>query len=156
MPLTGNQWVRYLILIGMLHHRKDPQTVQKSYAYAAVAKTEGAQLLYFSPRHVNFEERKINGYIYEDGNWQKVESPFPDVINNTGTPEKLEKSIDTIKLIGTESNVFSFDEMRDFVSDRIRQELYLVQPYINCKTKEGIAYDIRLHVQKNGDGNQNL
>jgi UDP-N-acetylmuramoyl-tripeptide--D-alanyl-D-alanine ligase len=216
----------------MLHHRKNPQTVQKSYAYAAVAKAEGAQLLYFSPKHVNFEERKINGYIYEDGNWRKTESPFPDVIYNTGSPEKLEKSIDTINklkqeipfttnsignkmrvqrrlekygeftkylipseiihstraffnflrqyrkiifkpvnghkgqgivfvetvrdqyhlLIGTESNVFSFEEMRDFVSDRIRQELYLVQPYINCKTKEGIAYDLRLHVQKNGAG----
>ena len=38
-----------MTLIGMLHHRKDPTTVIKSYAYAAVAKAEGANFFYFSP-----------------------------------------------------------------------------------------------------------
>jgi UDP-N-acetylmuramoyl-tripeptide--D-alanyl-D-alanine ligase len=216
----------------MLHQRKNPRTVQKSYAYAAVAKAEGSQLLYFSPRTVNFEDRKIKGYIYEGGSWREVESPFPDVIYNTGSPEKLEKSIDIINklkkeipfttnsignkmrvqkrlekngdfskylipseiihstraffnflriyrkivlkpvnghkgqgisfietirddyrvLLGSENHLLNFDEMRDFISDKLKQELYLVQPYINCRTKDGIAYDIRLHVQKNGEG----
>lgn len=220
-----------MILIGMLHHRKDPETVQKSYAYAAVAKAEGAEILYFSPRKVNFNHRTINGYIYKDGIWQKTESAFPDVIYNTGSPEKLEKSIEILNqlreeipfttnsignkmrvqrrlekygefakylipseymhstrafftflriygkiifkpvnghkgqgitfietvrdeyhvLIGTENYIFSFEEMRNFVSSKLREELYLVQPYINCKTNDGIAYDIRLHVQKDGD-----
>lgn len=222
----------FLILIGMLHHRKDPRTVQKSYAYAAVAMAEGAELLYFSPRSVNFDERKISGYIYKDGIWQETESSFPDVIYNTGSPEKLAKSseiinalrkeipfttnsignkmrvqrrlekydeftkylipseyihstkaffrilriygkiifkpvnghkgqgvnfIETVNekyhvLIGPEKRIFSFEQMRDFVLDRIREDLYLAQPYINCKTKDGISYDLRLHVQKNGEG----
>ena len=43
-----------MTLIGMLHHRKDPKTVIKSYAYAAVAKAEGAKFFYFSPGTVNF------------------------------------------------------------------------------------------------------
>jgi len=221
-----------LILIGMLHHRKDPRSVQKSYAYAVVAKAEGAELLYFSPKSVNFNEKKIKGYMYIDGKWQEVESNFPDVIYNTGSPEKLEKSKDILSklkeeipfttnsignkmrvqrrlekygefskylipseiihstngffsflrqyrkivfkpvnghkgqgisfiesiqdkyhvLIGSESYIFSFEEMKDFVSNKLNQEIYLVQPYVNCKTKEGIAYDIRLHVQKNGEG----
>jgi hypothetical protein len=221
-----------LILIGMLHHRKDPYKVIKSYAYAAVAKAEGAQLLYFSPKAVNFDERKIHGYIYENGVWQKIDSPFPDVIYNTGSPVKLSVSSDIISklkeeipfttysignkmrvyerlknagefsqyiipseiihstkgffsflklynkivfkpvnghkgqgiafikrvrdefhvLVGTENHVYTFDELLKFVSAKIKDELHLVQPYINCKTKSGQSYDLRLHVQKNGEG----
>ena len=36
-----------MTLIGMLHHRRDPQSVVKAYAYAAVAKAEGASLIFF-------------------------------------------------------------------------------------------------------------
>lgn len=30
-----------MTIIGMLHHRKDPNDVKKAYTYAAVAKAEG-------------------------------------------------------------------------------------------------------------------
>lgn len=73
----------------MLHHRLDPKTVIKSYAYAAVAKAEGAQFFYFTPRSVNFITRSINGKVYEDGDWHDRKMPFPDVIYNAGSPEKL-------------------------------------------------------------------
>ena len=86
----------------MLHHREDPRTVQKSYAYAAVAMSEGAELLYFSPGGVNFDERKISGYIYKEGIWEKVESSFPDVIYNTGSPEKLAKAREIINALRKE------------------------------------------------------
>lgn len=36
-----------MTIIGMLHHRKDPKTVIKSYAYAAVAKAEGINFFIF-------------------------------------------------------------------------------------------------------------
>ena len=39
--------------IGMLHHRLDPETVLKSYAYAAVAKAEGVDFFYFTPVSVS-------------------------------------------------------------------------------------------------------
>lgn len=216
----------------MLHQRKEPQNVRKAYAYAIVAKAEGAELLYFSPKAVNFEERKINGYIYENGSWIKAVRPFPDVIYNTGSPEKLAKASDIISklkeeipfttnsignkmrvqkrleqfgefskylipseiihstrqffnfltqyrkivfkpvnghkgqginfvemsrdkfhlLTGTESHIYSFDEIRDFVSQKLREESYLAQPYINCRTKSGTVYDLRLHVQKDENG----
>lgn len=35
--------------IGMLHHRRNPTTVIKSYAYAAVAKAEGVNFFFFPP-----------------------------------------------------------------------------------------------------------
>lgn len=85
-----------MTLIGMLHHRKDPNTVIKSYAYAAVAMAEGADFIYFTPKSVNFDNQTIEGYEYRNGAWQEKITPFPDVIYNTGSPEKLDVSKDII------------------------------------------------------------
>lgn len=85
-----------MTIIGMLHHRLDPTTVIKSYAYAAVAKAEGAQFFYFTPKSVNFNDRTIRGKVYEDGQWKERMMPFPDVIYNAGSPEKLAVSKDII------------------------------------------------------------
>lgn len=91
-----------MTLIGMLHHRKDPTTVIKSYAYAAVAQAEGAKFFYFSPGTVNFTNRSIRGQVYEDGKWISRVMPFPDVIYNAGSPEKLAKSKDIIQKLKNE------------------------------------------------------
>ncbi|WP_212031226.1 YheC/YheD family protein [Cytobacillus depressus] len=89
-----------MTLIGMLHHRKDPRTVIKTYAFAAVAKAEGANFFYFSPGTVNLNNRSIKGKVYENGSWVDKTMPFPDVIYNAGNPIKLAKSqrvIDKLK-----------------------------------------------------------
>ncbi|WLR43126.1 hypothetical protein LC087_02650 [Bacillus carboniphilus] len=78
-----------MTLIGFLHHRKDPQTVIKAYAYAVIAAAEGATMLYFSPNNVNVVAKSIRGYVYENGQWVERLSRYPDVIYNTGSPEKL-------------------------------------------------------------------
>jgi UDP-N-acetylmuramoyl-tripeptide--D-alanyl-D-alanine ligase len=222
-----------MVIIGMLHHRKDPLKVIKSYAYSVVAKAEGAAFIYFTPKSVDFINRKINGYVYDNGEWQKVQSPFPDVIYNAGSPEKLAKSKEIIEKLkeeipfttysignkmsvygrlkstmefikylipsqiirsnkgffnyfkiyqkivfkpvngrkgqgvtfieriqdnyrvieGKQQFIFNYDQIKSYISNRIKQELYMVQPYINCKTKYGKSYDIRLHTQKDGEGN---
>ncbi|MBW8351979.1 YheC/YheD family protein [Bacillus sp. IITD106] len=86
-----------MTLIGMLHHRKDPNTVIKSYAFAAVAKAEGAKFFYFSPGKVNFSNHTIRGQVYENGEWIERTMPFPDVIYNAGSPEKLARSKDIVQ-----------------------------------------------------------
>ncbi|MFJ7933869.1 YheC/YheD family protein [Sporosarcina sp. NPDC096371] len=91
-----------MTLIGMLHHRKDPTTVIKSYAYAVVAKAEGAKFFYFSPGEVNFVNRSIRGQVYENGQWIERLMPFPDVIYNAGSPEKLAKSKEIIQKLKKE------------------------------------------------------
>jgi YheC/D like ATP-grasp len=224
--------VSQLIRIGMLHHRKHPDSVIKSYAYAAVAKAEGTQMVYFSPGGVDFIRKTISGFEYKDGKWVEGTFPFPDVIYNTGSPEKLAKSNDVIQklkktipftthsignkmavykrlkeageftqylipsevvrgtnhffsfleayrkivfkpvngrkgisiiyiervgndfrvLLNTDDHLYSYDELKVFVSDHIQEEEFLVQPYINCRTKDGSVFDFRLHVQKDGDG----
>ena len=88
--------------IGMLHHRRDPKTVLKSYAFAAVAKAEGVPFFYFTPRMVNFTTRKIEGLVLEDGIWQEKTMPFPDVIYNAGSPEKLAVSRNIINQLRKE------------------------------------------------------
>lgn len=44
-----------MILIGFLHQCRNPRHVVKAYAFASVAKAEGVELLYFSPKQVNFK-----------------------------------------------------------------------------------------------------
>lgn len=78
-----------MIKIGLLHHEKDPRKVKKAYAFAAVAMAEGAELFYFTLRGVDMERRRIRGYIYKDGHWREIISDFPDVIYNTGSPQKF-------------------------------------------------------------------
>ncbi|WP_410497256.1 YheC/YheD family protein [Cellulosilyticum sp. ST5] len=218
-----------MILIGFLHQRKNPEAVKKAFAYVAVAKAEGAILLYFSPKCVDFVNEKINGYIYEDGTWLQTESRFPDVIYNTGCPEKLNHSKEVINKLkekipftsysvgrkkkvyerlknekefsdylipqenmesteifleflefyerivfkpvngrkgqeimfietkgneyhvieNKESSIYELDELCQIISTKIHEKAYIAQPYINCRTKDNVVYDIRLHVQKN-------
>lgn len=88
--------------IGMLHHRLDPETVLKSYAYAAVAKAEGVDFFYFTPRRVDFSTRKIQGKVLEKGKWVEKTVSFPDVIYNAGSPEKLAASRDIINRLRKE------------------------------------------------------
>ncbi|WP_082337363.1 YheC/YheD family protein [Lysinibacillus sp. FJAT-14745] len=91
-----------MTIIGMLHHRLDPTTVLKSYAYAAVANAEGAQFFYFTPKSVNFDNRLIRGKVYENGEWHEKMMPFPDVIYNAGSPEKLSVSKEIIEKLKEE------------------------------------------------------
>ena len=91
-----------MTIIGMLHHRRDPKTVIKAYSYAAVAKAEGVRLFYFSPGTVNFVNRSIRGQVYENGRWQERIMPFPDVIYNAGSPEKLAKSKEVVDKLKSE------------------------------------------------------
>ncbi|HEY2421187.1 MAG TPA: YheC/YheD family protein [Neobacillus sp.] len=222
-----------MTLIGMLHHRKDPTTVIKSYAYAIVAKAEGADFVYFSPKSVNFVNKTIKGFVYENSSWKERITAFPDVIYNTGSPEKLEKAKDIIKrlrekipfttssignkwnvnerlkkgkefanyliptkvikewkdlyqlliaynevvmkpidgrkgqgiyfikttkngfVINKDSNDQSYtkEELINLTNSLLKKNTYIVQPYICSKTKSGLVFDFRLHVQKNGEGN---
>jgi len=55
-------------------------------------------------------------------------------------------------LRGTEEIIQNAAEAADFIRDKIRQNEYIVQPYINCRTKTGVPYDLRLHVLKGRNG----
>ena len=42
-------------------------------------------------------------------------------------------------------------ELNRYFQPIIMEQKFLLQPFIECKTKNGLTYDFRLHVQKNGD-----
>lgn len=218
--------------IGMLHHRLNPDTVLKSYAFAAVAKAEGADFFYFTPRRVNFETRTIEAKVLENGVWEERTVPFPDVIYNAGSPEKLAASRDIItKLkkeipfttysIGNKWNVanrlieagefaqfiipsirittpatcyeqlaeykkivfkpvdgrkgqgiyfislmgeeyvvghnsevkrYTKAELEAFLTEKLNEGSYIIQPFIQSRLASGQVFDFRIHVQKNGTG----
>lgn len=43
-------------------------------------------------------------------------------------------------------------ELNRYFQPIITGQKFLMQPFIECKTKNGLTYDFRLHVQKNGEG----
>jgi hypothetical protein len=81
-----------MTLVGMLHYRKRPHDVKKAYAFAAVAKMEGVSFFYFSYQQVDFQEKVIHGWIYEDGQWFQKEMGFPDVVINSSSPKTKRQS----------------------------------------------------------------
>ena len=217
------------MLIGYMHYRKKPMGLNRAYAFASVAKAEGAELLYFSPGAVDFQKKTINGYIYGDGEWLNAVSRYPDVIYNTAgfsrdkqidAAETLRKTIPfTSYSIGDKltvyDNLMRYKEFSDylvptekvlsaehffalsekypemvlkpswgrqgtdvyyikndagsfsvlsqeikcdaqqavnFILSKLEYDEYIVQPYINCRTKTGAPYDFRLHAQKGHKG----
>lgn len=53
---------------------------------------------------------------------------------------------------GQKVNVFNQKELEALITALIREQKYMLQPFIECKTKSGLIFDFRLHVQKNGLG----
>lgn len=72
------------MLLGMLHHRKHPSLIAKAYALACVAKAEGIEFFYFTPKRIDMEEKAIRGLCYHNGRWEEEVFRFPDVVHNTG------------------------------------------------------------------------
>jgi glutathione synthase/RimK-type ligase-like ATP-grasp enzyme len=217
-----------MTLIGMLHYRKSPEKVKKAYAFAAVAKMEGVDFIYFSYNSIDFNKRKINSWQYESGEWLQLETEFPDVVINSSSPKSAEEVViyrrlkqdipftshsvgnklyvykkvktenefaeyliptkriqrgkqvlsylkkhskivmkpmsgnkgkdiyfieqiedDFISILyGKELKRITTQELVDHVKGKIKNK-YIMQPFIECKTKSGLVYDFRLHVQKN-------
>jgi len=52
--------------------------------------------------------------------------------------------------------VMTQTELKPFIENLIKEKRFLAQPFIECKTKNGLYYDFRLHTQKNGEGQWTL
>jgi len=154
-----------MVTIGYLDRKKKPPDTGRAYALAAAAKAEGAQLLYFNPLAADFENRKINGYVYNDGGWEKTTNAFPDVIyNQSGSySERQACAVDRLRdeipfignSIGSKPTVFRnlarFGKFTDYLATTDSESL-AGHPYPGCRTRAGAAYVIRLHTQKNAKG----
>jgi hypothetical protein len=129
------------MLIGMLHTRKDPNKVSRSYLYATVAKSEGAEFFYFTPKHVDFEKKIIYGKYFEDGMWKEKYFPVPNVIINANNPQtkKQDEIINKLKKISlfTSFPVGSKLEVYDKIVKAERFSQYVI-PYNRLKKVDQI------------------
>ena len=82
-----------MVLIGFLHHNKNPQNVEKAVYVAKAAKAQQVEMIYFGTEDVDLKEQTINGYILQKDEWVRVTSPFPQVIINAGSPHKFDDNI---------------------------------------------------------------
>lgn len=59
-----------------------------------------------------------------------------------------------IHVVKEGANRFEYtkEELYEVLTDIIATRNYLLQPFIESRTKTGLTYDLRLHVQKNGAG----
>lgn len=65
----------------------------------------------------------------------------------------IERNEDKFKLIsGVKHSTVNEEELVSLIESHIKEKMFLVQPFILCKTKEGLPFDFRIHVQKNGLG----
>lgn len=65
--------------IGYLRNYKQPQQLADLIAY--IAQSKGVEILYFSPKDVNLNARKISGLLFKDGRWKRVKAKIPKIID---------------------------------------------------------------------------
>ena len=214
------------VTIGMLRQFSKPNQLVLAAAHAA--KMIDCNFFFFHPTDVNFESRKIMGLFYEDGEWVRRETEFPDVVDNSPsrreyreTFNRLSKEVPfTMRRIGNKDvvnnrikqdavfakyiipsnkitsveDILAFlkeydaivvkpaggnrgkgihfiakteegfilnvdsvtkeikrEEMQDHLAPLIKRSM-IVQPFIQSVTKEGLPFDIRLHVRRGMEG----
>ncbi|MEF2889272.1 MAG: YheC/YheD family protein [Turicibacter sanguinis] len=139
-----------MILIGMLHHRKMPTSIERTSFYALAAKEEGVDFIYFSPKGVDFKNKVINGYVYKDGIWKRATKRFPDVIFNAGSPAKLNRAKQIVNRLRKEIPFTSYPVGNKMaVYKRLKKakvfSRYLIPTQTVSSTQELLKF-----IQKNG------
>ncbi|QKY70999.1 YheC/YheD family protein [Lentibacillus sp. CBA3610] len=237
--ISGEQ-VAQPITIGVYSSRANPRVAypeERINAYIEEAERQGVGLIFFSSDDVDVENRQIKADAFKDNQWQKIDAPFPDVINNISPSSRIQQSRVERKLrrelpftsfyVGNKyhlpkklvkyrkyadllvpfkvcknenvihdfmqdnkivvfkpimgrrgENIFFVEKRgnRYSVLDQKKEQVlgtekfsewiskvilknrnsYMIQHYIQARTKEGEPYDIRAHVQKNGEGKWQL
>ncbi|WP_053362712.1 YheC/YheD family protein [Bacillus sp. FJAT-27251] len=69
--------------------------------------------------------------------------------------DKMNESVFNI-IDGNEQKVLDSSQFHTLIEKLKRERKYLFQPFIECRTRNGLTYDFRLHVQKNGLGEWEL
>ncbi|QTK08150.1 YheC/YheD family protein [Staphylococcus haemolyticus] len=139
-------------LIGMLRHFENPNTMAKAAALSA--EMLDCDFFFFNPKDVDINHKNINGLFLKNGEWIRMVTEFPDVIDNSPSKkiskniyQELEKTIPfTMHRIGN----------KDFVNKRLINERYaeLVIPYRDLKNindvKEMLSVHSRIIIKPSG------
>ncbi len=228
------------VTIGIYYDKINPIDAYNKQRIDALVKEGDLQqvkLLFFSSKDVDFENKKINAYIFQNRKWEKIKSNFPDVVNNIGVSAKHQQSITERKLrriipftsygVGDklflpkvmvrhrhfaellvpfklitdekiiydylknekkavikpisgargeniffiqkkgsrytvsehrQEKIYSQDRFNEWIQSKIlsKKFSYIIQKYIECQTRDGKPFDIRIHMQKDREGNWSI
>lgn len=68
----------------------------------------------------------------------------------------VQKQAETFIVRKDEPQIMNTQKLEKLIKQLIKNERYLIQAYIPSKTKAGFSYNLRLHVQKGGEGEWTL
>ena len=88
---VGNQKQNKTIKIGIFHSWGNPKSFYPEARMNAMlqeSKNQATQLYFFTSEDINFADQRIQADTFQDGNWERVTIPFPDVIHNVGAGKK--------------------------------------------------------------------
>ncbi|WP_040978665.1 YheC/YheD family protein [Oceanobacillus jeddahense] len=97
------------ITIGMLVSEFEEDVLAVRCAY--VAKYEGKQFYYFTPKDIDFDAMLIRGYFYEDKKWVPKVVRYPDVVYDRLRLLGIEEHKSVTQILGDYKSIY--DEMDD-------------------------------------------
>lgn len=99
---VGVQDENRFITIGVFASQRNPRafyTEERVNAMVQESERQATKLLFFSSNDVNFDSKRVEADVWQDGKWERIVATFPDVINNVGggrrshTERKLRRQI---------------------------------------------------------------
>lgn len=79
------------IVIGVFHSFGNPRDFYpepRVKALISESEKQHTELLFFTSKDVDFEKKEITADRYVNGKWERIQSKFPDVINNVGAGKR--------------------------------------------------------------------
>lgn len=156
-----------MVTVGFLSCKKKPAEMKSVHVFAAAALAEGAGFVFFCPDVVDFQRRKINGYVYDNSKWKRAQFRFPDAIydalecteeshNETVTRLRREIPFTSPSADYRQTAYDSLMRSKEFSRYMIPEKKLLsekgvddtAQQFINCVTKNDFTYDLKLRAQK--------
>lgn len=129
-----------------LNNPKDFYPNPRLMALVHESEKQNVALIFFTSTDVDLEKKNINGYMYIDEKWERVLSPFPDVINNVGGARQSKEERKLRRLLPFTS--FFVGNKLSLPKRMLENREYaeLLVPFRVCVNKSGI-YDF---IEKNG------
>src|SRR5699024_3113832 len=99
---AGDKHKNKTFSIGVFSSHRNPRdfyTEDRVNALVQESEKQNTQLLFFTSNDVDFDKKEITADVWQEGKWERVTAPFPDVINNVGagrrthTERKLRRQI---------------------------------------------------------------
>ncbi|WP_100010145.1 YheC/YheD family protein [Lentibacillus sediminis] len=66
------------------HNPREIYTKERIHSLIVESERQHTRLCFFTSTDVDFDKKEVIADVFENGNWQRLPLPFPDVINNVG------------------------------------------------------------------------